>query len=158
VSISLPARAYKQVAHSATMKITTPARPKSARTCNHEQNVPVCCRAQLARQVVDYSISGVNSITSASARHPSKDDGPRVRRLQHCVGDAHYRRPVECRAVGVKRLATVTPHVRSLSTSATKPSPFQAHVREALLGCMAPPEYGYDIDDAARMLARRVTG
>jgi hypothetical protein len=32
--------------------------------------------------------------------------------------------------------------------------PIQAHVREALLGGMAPPEYGYDIDDAARMLAR----
>jgi hypothetical protein len=32
--------------------------------------------------------------------------------------------------------------------------PIQAHVRDALLGGIAPSEYGYDIDDAARMLAR----
>ena len=33
--------------------------------------------------------------------------------------------------------------------------PIQAHVRDALLGGKAPPEYGYDIDEAARMLARQ---
>jgi hypothetical protein len=32
--------------------------------------------------------------------------------------------------------------------------PIQAQVRDALLGGKAPPEYGYDIDDAVRMLAR----
>ena len=32
--------------------------------------------------------------------------------------------------------------------------PIQAHVRDALLGGMAPPEHSYDMDDAARMLAR----
>ncbi len=51
-------------------------------------------------------------------------------------------------------IATATPHVRSRSTSSTKTEPIQAHVRDALLGGMAPPEHGYDMDDAARMLAR----
>jgi len=32
--------------------------------------------------------------------------------------------------------------------------PVQDHVREALLSGMAPTEYGYDLDDAARMLER----
>jgi len=31
--------------------------------------------------------------------------------------------------------------------------PVQAHVRHALLAGMAPPEYGYDVDDAVRRLA-----
>jgi hypothetical protein len=35
--------------------------------------------------------------------------------------------------------------------------PVQAHVRHALLAGMAPPEYGYDVDDAVRRLADPAT-
>lgn len=35
--------------------------------------------------------------------------------------------------------------------------PVQDHVREALLAGMAPTEWGYDLDDAARMLERPAT-
>ena len=75
VSISLPARAYKQVAHSATMKITTPARPKSPRTCNHKQNVRRFGAAHSALTGFDYPIGGQFD-NKRVGPPPKQDDGP----------------------------------------------------------------------------------